>query len=103
MASRHSFADQPVKISRLPSFRAEHFPYSGPYPWLDREDALEQVQSRLEQNEITGHEAALCRCWSANGYIILNHLIDDRILDEVWGAYEKAIETGLIKLPAESA
>jgi hypothetical protein len=92
-----------VKISRLPSFRAEHFPYSGPYPWLDRDDALEQVQSRLERNEITDHEAELCRCWSANGYIILNHLIEDRILDEVWGAYEKAIATGRIKLPAESA
>jgi hypothetical protein len=103
MASRHSFADQPVQISRLPSFRAEHFPYSGPYPWLDRDDALEQVQSRLERNEITEHEAELCRCWSANGYVILNNLIEHQILDEVWGAYEKAIAAGRIKLPPESA
>jgi hypothetical protein len=103
MASRHSFADQPVKISRLRSFRAEHFPYSGPYPWLDQTDALEQVASRLKRNEITEHEAELCRCWFANGYVILNNFIEDRILDEVWGAYEKAIETGRIKLPPESA
>src|SRR5580700_9863359 len=103
MASRHSFADQPVKVSRLPSFRAEHFPYSGPYPWLDRADAMEQVDSRLKRNEITEHEADLCRCWSTNGYVILKNLIEDQILDEVWGAYEKAIETGRIKLPSESA
>jgi hypothetical protein len=103
MASRHSFADQPVNVSRLPSFRAEHFPYSGPYPWLDRGDAMQQIDSRLKRNEITEYEAELCRCWSANGYVILKNLIDDQILDEVWGAYEKAIETGRIRLPPESA
>jgi hypothetical protein len=103
MASRYSFADQPVTISRLPSFRAEHFPYSGPYPWLDQADAMEQIDSRLKRNEITEHEAELCRCWSANGYVILNNLIENGVLDDVWAAYEKAIETGRIKLPVESA
>src|SRR5437867_2199674 len=47
MALRRLFAEQPVKLSRLPSFRAEHFPYSGPYPWLDQPDALEQIEVKL--------------------------------------------------------
>ncbi len=64
---------------------------------------MEQVDSRLKRNEITEYEAELCRCWSANGYVILKNLIEDQILDEVWGAYEKAIDTGRIKLPSESA
>jgi hypothetical protein len=34
------FADQAVRLSQVPAFRAEHFPYAGPYPWLDRPDAL---------------------------------------------------------------
>src|SRR5882672_2171045 len=96
MAPRHSFADQPVKISRLPAFRAEHFPYSGPYPWLDQADALEQIDSRLKRSEITGDEAELCRFWSANGYVILENLIESSVLDDVWGAYEKAIRNGKI-------
>ena len=103
MAPRRSFADQPVKISRLPSFRAEHFPYSGPYPWLDHADALEQVQSRLDRNEITAHEAELCRCWSTHGYVILDNLVEHPVLDEVWGAYEKAVQSGRIKPPPEPA
>jgi hypothetical protein len=103
MAIRHSFAEQAVKISRLPSFRAEHFPYSGPYPWLDHDDALEQIESRLGRNEMSEHEAELCRCWTANGYVILNNLIEERILDDVWGSYEKAIGSGKITLPPEPA
>jgi hypothetical protein len=103
MAFRHSFADQPVKISRLRSFRAENFPYSGPYPWLDQPDALEQIALRLERKEITEDEAEICRCWAANGYVILDRLIEDRILDDVWSAYEKAVLGGRIKLPPEPA
>jgi hypothetical protein len=103
MAFRHSFADQPVRISRIRSFRAEHFPYSGPYPWLDEDDAMNQIDSRLQRKEITGREAELCRCWATNGYVILNNLIDNRILDSVWGAYEKAIRSGKITLQPEPA
>jgi hypothetical protein len=101
MPLRHSFADQPVKLSGLPSFRAEHFPYSGPYPWLDRDDAAEQIAIRLERREITAKDAALCRFWAANGYVILENLIEDAVLDEVWGAYEAAVARGRIALPAE--
>jgi hypothetical protein len=103
MASRRSFADQPLKISGLRHFRAENFPYSGPYPWLDQPDALEQVRSRFERNEITANEAALCRFWADNGYVILNNLIENDVLDDVWGGYEKAIRAGRITLPPESA
>jgi ectoine hydroxylase-related dioxygenase (phytanoyl-CoA dioxygenase family) len=103
MPLRHSFAERPVKLSGLPSFRAEHFPYSGPYPWLDRDDAAEQIAIRLERGEITAKDAALCRFWAANGYVILENLIEDAVLDEVWDAYEAAVARGRIVLPAEPA
>jgi hypothetical protein len=103
MTLRNSFADQPVKISRVRSFRAEHFPYSGPYPWLDQDDALARVDARLQQREIASDEADLCRSWAANGYIVLNNLIESRVLDDVWGAYEKAIRSGKIAPPPEPA
>jgi hypothetical protein len=103
MAFRSSFADQPVNTLRVPSFRAEHFPYSGPYPWLDRADALEQIEQRVQQKALSENEASLCRYWSENGYIILNSLIEDSVLDSVWEAYEKTVRSGRIKLPPEPA
>jgi hypothetical protein len=103
MAFLRSFADQPLKTSRLRSFRAEHFPYSGPYPWLDRDDAPDQIELRLQRKTIAEPDAALCRYWAANGYVILNKLIDDQVLDDVWQAYEKAVRSGKITLLPEPA
>lgn len=103
MIGRNYFAEKQVKISKLPSFRAEHFPYSGPYPWLDQPNAFEQIDSRLNRNEISETDAEYCRHWSANGYIILKNFIEQPILDDVWKAYEKAIQAGKIKLKPESA
>ena len=101
MARGRLFADQPVKISKVPAFRAEHFPYSGPYPWLDQSDALERVDRKLERGEITSDEAELCRYWAANGYVILKNLIDEPILNEVWTGYENAIQSGKVSLQPE--
>lgn len=89
MSFGKSFADQPVKLSRLPSFRAEHFPYSGPYPWLDRDDALEQIAEKLKTGEIDEEQAPQCRFWRENGYIIIPGLFQNSLLDE-FGARLKA-------------
>ncbi len=95
------FADQAVKISRLPAFRAEHFPYSGPYPWLDRPDAVERIEEKLRAGEITSEEAEQCRHWNSDGYIVLKKLFDKETLAEVWNGYEGAVKAGKIKLAAE--
>ena len=97
------FADQAVKFSQVPAFRAEHFPYAGPYPWLDRPDALERIDEKLRHGELTEQEAEQCRCWSRHGYIIVKKLVDDQALDTVWTAYEKAIASGRIRLEPEPA
>ena len=97
------FANQPVKLSRVPAFRAEHFPYAGPYPWLDRPDALERIGDKLRNGELTKEEAEQCRRWSRDGYIIVKKLFDDDTLDIVWSAYEKAISSGRIRLQPEPA
>lgn len=103
MTLRNYFADEPVRLSRLPSFRAEHFPYSGPYPWLDLPDAEQQIAERAAQGILTANEASLCRFWVENGYVILPKLIDDASLDAVWAGYESAVQAGKIRLPAEPA
>jgi ectoine hydroxylase-related dioxygenase (phytanoyl-CoA dioxygenase family) len=98
-----SFATEPVNLSRLPSFRAESFPYSGPYPWLDRPDALDLIAAKEQSGEITEEQARQCRFWNANGYIIIRDLIEHQTLDSVWDAYQSAVDSGHIKLPAEPA
>jgi hypothetical protein len=90
-------------FSKLPSFRAEHFPYSGPYPWLDQPDGPQRVDARLANGEINLEEANQCRHWAEHGYIILEQLIEESALDEVWTGYEDAIRSGKIKLPSEPA
>ncbi len=97
------FAEKPVNIAELPSLRAENFLYSGPHPWLDRDDALEQIEARVASGKITPAEAEQCRYWRENGYIILPKLIEDPVLDNVWQAYEKAIAEGVITLKPEPA
>ncbi len=92
-----------MNILKIPSFRAEHFPYSGPYPWLDRPDVLERIEAKLRAGEIDEEEAGQCRSWAANGYVIVKNLIEDRTLDDVWSAYESAIGAGKIKLEREPA
>jgi hypothetical protein len=97
------FADQPVNFSKLPSFRAEHFPYAGPYPWLDLSDAMERIEVKLRAATVSEQQAAQCRYWSANGYIVIERLFTDDILDSVWEAYERAIHERKIVLPPEPA
>ena len=96
-------ARQPVNFSKLPSFRAEHFPYSGPYPWLDLDDAAEMIGQKLCAGDITQEQAEQCRYWSEHGYVILRRLFDDETLDAVWSGYEDAIRRGRIKLAPEKA
>lgn len=98
-----TFADQPLHTSKLQAFRAEHFPYSGPYPWLDLPDAAERIADKVRRGELTEEEAGQCRHWSDRGYIIVPNLIEDRILDDVWAAYEEAIRKGKINPPREAA
>ena len=98
-----NFADQPLRTSRLPAFRAEHFPYSGPYPWLDRPDAAERIEKKLAAGQLTPEEAEHCRHWSEQGYVILRNLVEAPVLEAVWSSYEEAVERGRIQLPPEPA
>lgn len=103
MAHRKSFAEQPVRVSKLPAFRAEHFPYAGPYPWLDSEDVEADIARRIDKRAISETDAEPCRYWAKNGYLILPRLFDHATLDAVWEAYERTIAAGRIVLPDEPA
>ncbi|HLY18160.1 MAG TPA: phytanoyl-CoA dioxygenase family protein [Bryobacteraceae bacterium] len=90
-------AELPVDFSRLPAYRAEYFPDSGPRPWLDRDDWSRRLDG------LPANQAALCRQWAESGYVILPKLIPESLLDAAWQAYEAAIQRGAITLPPEPA
>ncbi len=90
-------ADIPVDYARLPAYRAEYFPDSGPKPWLDRDDWSDRLQA------LSHAEADVCREWVASGCAILPGLIPHALLDRAWSAYEQTVQRGVISLPAEPA
>lgn len=45
-------------------------------PWLDRPDALQQIQARLRRGELTDHQATLLERYARDGYVNLGPIVD---------------------------
>ncbi len=88
--------DQPVDLYSLPQFRREAFPSSGPLPWLDRPDAAEQVDQRLERGDLTEQESQWCRHWIEHGYLHLEGFHDLDAINRAWSAVDEAVRSGVI-------
>jgi hypothetical protein len=88
------FADEPVELSQLPTFRGENFPASGPLCWLDQPHAFGLIDQKLQRGEIDETEAEICRKWVVDGYYIAEKLIDAETLDTTWAAYQSALDAG---------
>ncbi|WPZ33808.1 phytanoyl-CoA dioxygenase family protein [Thalassobaculum sp. OXR-137] len=89
-----------IDPTAIPIPRAEHFPSSGPVPWLDRDDAETQIDAKLATGEITRQEAEWCRYWREHGYVILKGAFPDQQLEQAWHDYEAAIDSGTV-VPVE--
>jgi hypothetical protein len=96
------FAEIPVDLGSISEFRADAFPDSGPACWLDRRNALLEVERRQKAGEITDAEAEMCAQWIFEGYYIAPGLIEPELLDRVWKGYEQGIADGTIKVAPES-
>jgi hypothetical protein len=79
-------ADRAVDLDATPEFRGDAFPISGPYCWLDRPNALLEVERRQAAGELSDDEASMCKQWIFEGYYIAPGLIDAELLDRVWTA-----------------
>jgi hypothetical protein len=93
---------RPVDPSTLKAFRRSSFPPDGgPGPWLDQPDAQARIDQRLAAGEITAEEAALCRKWAQDGYVILEGFYTRELMDRTWASYEAAVAAGEVKPPSE--
>ncbi len=101
IAATPFFGEQPVDLEALPGYQAEYFPAAGPFPWLDQPDWREQIAARVAQGKLSEAEAAACRQWAEEGYLILERGVAAELVDRAWAAYEAAIAAGTIQLKAE--
>ena len=98
--TRETIAETRVDFTKVKEFRADTFPESGPYPWLDRPNAQEEIDRRLRADEITAEQADLARKFDEDGYVILEGFFDHTLLDDVWAEYEREVYAG--KVPVET-
>lgn len=94
-------ADRPVDLLEIGEFRNDAFPESGPQCWLDRPEALMEVERRAHNGAITPEQARICEKWIFEGYFVAEGLIDADEIDRTWAAYERAIAEGVITVPPE--
>lgn len=93
--------DEPVAVEDVEVWRADRFPARGPQPWLDRDDALGAIERRRSVGKLTDFEADLCREWVADGFVVVQDLLDPALLDWAWESYEDAIADRVVLPPAE--
>src|SRR5476651_80297 len=84
-------ATHPVDFSAITQYRNDAFPESGPSCWLDRPNALMEIERREQNHEITPVQAEICTKWVLDGYYIAPGLISRGKLDCAWHAYVSAI------------
>jgi Phytanoyl-CoA dioxygenase (PhyH) len=95
------FADVPVNFGQIREYRAENFPKSGPEPWLDQPNARELIEAKRRSNELNAEEAALCEKWVQDGYVIFRNPYPESFLNEVWTAYQRAVDQNIVRLMPE--
>ena len=94
------FADQPIDATQ-PVLDARKMPDSGPFAWLDQPDAAVQVEERLAAGTLSTEQAALCRDFQRDGFVILPGAIPHSTLDQVWAKYEEAVAAGRVSTSGE--
>ena len=95
--------DKPVDFSRMLYFRNDKFPKSDSVPWLDRPDAMVEIDSKVVTGDMSVEDADTYRRWIEDGYYIARNLFSEAEIDNAWQAYENAVLTGVIKLDQEPA
>ncbi|CAN5286555.1 hypothetical protein BH09SUM1_BH09SUM1_15790 [soil metagenome] len=97
--SHDCIADKKVDFTAISKFTADSFPESGPLPWLDRPDAMQQIDKLLAEGKITAERAEQAKYYCENGYVILKGFFPPPLMDEVWANYVSRVFDG--KVPVE--
>ena len=86
----------PVPMAARPDDAAS-MPRFGGF-WVDRPDALDAVEGRLEIGQISAAQAEQLRFWIANGYIILPNAVPAKLADRALKDLDRAYAGGFADL-----
>ncbi len=73
---------------------SKYYPYAQHTAWFDRPDADEHIQKLLTQGDINEVEAAKLRQFVQEGYLEIEGLIDEALVDAVNAEIDKAVAEG---------
>jgi hypothetical protein len=75
---------------------ASYYPYGADdsRPWFDREDADAHIDGLLKDGKIDSHEAVMLRNFVRDGYLVIESLIDEPLIDQVNAEIDHAISDG---------
>ena len=82
----------PMPVAARPDDAAQ-MPRFGGF-WVDRPDALDAVDGRLEVGQITEAQAAQLRFWITNGYVILPDAVPAKLADRALRDLDRAYAGG---------
>ena len=60
-------------------------------PWFDRDDALQHIEQRLLKREISPREAFLLQDFVLDGYIVMEDMLDDSLLEQINREFDDAV------------
>src|SRR5690349_16822384 len=63
-------------------------------PWLDRSDALAEIEKRLANGEFDSETARRLRQWHEEGYFVIPGLIEEQLLDDLLASFDECYRTG---------
>jgi len=74
-----------VVMTDLPpvQYRRELMPPAAIQPWLDRPDALKEIDRRLKKGELDFSQAAELRQWHRDGYLVFEGLFDASLAERI--------------------
>lgn len=84
------------------AYRYEDYPDTGERTWLDRPDALAEIERRRATGELTEVQANKLREFHANGCVVLEKVFDEELADEIV-ADIRAVYESCKHLPVEEA
>lgn len=93
---RESLARRNASLGFGGACDASLYPYAGPENavWFDRPDALDEIARREHAGELDAADATTLRHFVEHGYVILENLIDDELIDAVNRDIDEAVRGG---------
>ena len=93
---RSSLKRRPGSLAFAGACDASHYPYDDPEAaaWFDRPDALDAIARREREGRIGADDAALLRQFVEQGFVMLEGLIDEALVDAVNREIDHAIADG---------